>query len=220
MAVISRAARDRIFGAPGKVDKVQVVTPWGLTVQCHRLIAALFLQACREAYDTVPHWRPKRIDSFNFRPIRGSKSPSMHGYALAWDFFITGPTTPPPGGVWTPDNPVPPEFAACFTRRGFRWGATFDRVDLPHIEWPGGLPTGIIPGPVQPPAPIEEDDFMADPHGTARMLMRIYLGRNPNNQAELDLHAYAVAKDGLNARAQALADSPEGKAWEAKQRAA
>lgn len=154
---INPRERARIFGPPGRGDYVTIVTPWGMKVVAHRLIAALFLEACREAYEEVPWWRPKRIDSYANRPIRGSSSPSMHAYALAWDFFITGPNVPPPGGVWTPDNPVPPEFAECFTRRGFRWGAQFSRVDLPHIEWPNGLPD-YTATPARPAPPSGQED--------------------------------------------------------------
>lgn len=220
MAVISRSVRDRIFGPPGKVDRVTVLTPWGIKVVCHRLIAPLFLICCQDAHDHVTDWVPRRIDSYNFRPIRGTKdNPSMHGYALAWDFFITGPTVPPPGGVWTPHNSLTPRFAECFTRRGFRWGADFDRVDLPHIEWPGGLPSHTAtPVTPVPPSPSLEDDFMLDPHGTSRILFRTYLGRNPNNQQELDFHAIRLAQVGLNARCVELSESAEGKAWEARQR--
>lgn len=72
----------------------------------------------------------------------------------------------------------------------------------------------------RPPAHKAPEDYMADSHGVARMLFRLYLGRNPNDQAELDAHAWALAVHGLGARCQQLADSAEGKAWEAKQRAA
>lgn len=66
------------------------------------------------------------------------------------------------------------------------------------------------------PAHEAPEDYMADHHGMARILMRTYLGRNPSNQQELDEHAWALAVHGLNARAQQLADSTEGKAYEAQ----
>lgn len=149
---ISGAQRVAVFGQPGHVNRVVVTTPWGIKVQCHALLAPLFLEACNEA--AGHEWKPQRIDSYNPRPIRGQDGNvidewSIHSWALAWDFFATPPNVPPPGGVWTPDNPVPAEFAACFTRRGFRWGASFRRKDLPHIEWADGLPTN---------APQQEDD--------------------------------------------------------------
>lgn len=83
------------------------------------------------------NWVPQRIDSYNCRQIRGSSSWSRHAYAAAWDFFATGPTEPPPGGVWKPDNTVPPWFAHHFKKRGFTWGAEWSRADWPHLEWSG-----------------------------------------------------------------------------------
>lgn len=153
---LDRAERDQLFGQPGHVNKHLVTTPWGLTVWCHDIIAPAFLSACKDA--AACSWKPHRIDSYNYRNIRGSTAVSMHAYALAWDFFATPPNVPPPGGVWTPDNPVTPEFAACFTRRGFRWGATFTRQDLPHIEWPGGRPTRAQEAP-HPEDHIQEADM-------------------------------------------------------------
>lgn len=216
MAVISRAERDRIFGPPGQVDRITVVTPWGIKVSCHRLIAAVFLQACRDAYTHSP-WRPQRIDSYANRTIRGSTSPSLHAYALAHDFFSTPPNVPPPGGVWTPDDPVTVDFAEHFTRRGFRWGATFTRVDLPHIEWPGGLPsttaTEATPVPITTQEyPMAGLDQLDDQKGAVRALFRTFLLRNPNNQTELDLHVLALARDGYEARVVAFVESAEGRA--------
>lgn len=203
---LTQPQRSKVYGTPPNAGpRKTVTTPWGIKVVVHTLIADVFLAACREAHSTVT-WRPQRIDSYNARPIRGSTKWSMHAYALAWDFFATPPSMPPPGGVWTPLNPVPPEFAACFTRRGFRWGATFKRVDLPHIEWPG-------PPPAATP-PEQEDDEM-NPRALARLAMRTFLGRNPNDPAELEAHAKRAAAD-EDAYCRDLADSAEGKAYEAQ----
>ena len=155
MAVVSAVTRASIFGQPGQVERVQVVTPWGLPTLCHALIAPLFLAACEDAAGCA--WKPLRIDSYNPRPIRGEDGSSLsewslHAWCLAWDFFATPPGVAPPGGVWTPDNGVTEEFAECFERYGFRWGGRWtDRPDVPHIEWAGGRPPAV-----QPP---EEDDM-------------------------------------------------------------
>lgn len=136
--------RNRFFGAPGRVAKTTVMTPWGIRAEVHQAVAGVFLAACHEAYATCS-WRPRRCDSYANRAIRGSYNPSLHSYALAWDFFATPPTQAPPGGVWTPYNAVPANFAACFIRRGFTWGAYWKRRDVPHIEWSGPPPGAYIP---------------------------------------------------------------------------
>lgn len=141
MPRITNAERTRLFGRPGdRSYLVTVETPWGIRVPVHRAIVGVFQAACREAERVA--WNPQRIDSFNPRPIRGSTEWSIHSWALAFDFFATPPGVPPPGGVWTPHNGVPADFARAFTTRGFTWGATFNRKDVPHIEWAGPPPTG------------------------------------------------------------------------------
>lgn len=141
MTRISDSERRRLFGQPGKVPTKTVRTPWGIATVVHALVAEVFLDACHQAAAEVT-WKPRRIDSYVVRAVRGSSSSSLHSYALAWDFFVTAPGVTPPGGVWTPDDGVPPEFAHCFTERGFTWGDTWQRKDTPHIEWAGAPPTG------------------------------------------------------------------------------
>lgn len=149
MTRISYAQRVKLFGVAGnRRNTVTVRTPWGMDAVCHRLVAERFMVACDEAAVRSP-WRPLRIDSFAYRPIRNALSLSFHSWALAWDFFSTPPGVSPPGGVWHPDDAVPPDFAAAFTGRGFTWGATFTRrADYPHIEWAAGLPS--VPPPTGP----------------------------------------------------------------------
>jgi hypothetical protein len=77
----------------------------------------------------------ERIDSFVCRAIRGATSLSNHGKGAALDIFATGPTVPPPGGVWEPDTTYGKNFARCFTDLGFTWGRQWDRRDDPHLEW-------------------------------------------------------------------------------------
>lgn len=163
---LTTAQRTAQFGAPGNVDRIVVTTPWGVRTQVHRKIAPLFLEACAEAHRSCG-WRPQRVDGYNYRVVRGSSSPSLHGWALAWDFFATGPNVPPPGGVWTPANGVPADFARCFTKRGFTWGAVWTRKDVPHIEWAGALPLSSASFTPQP----EEDDVALTDDQTKALAM-------------------------------------------------
>lgn len=153
MPRIGDAERRRTFGEPCQTSNLRMyTTPWGMRVQAHFLVVPRLAAACDLAH-RASSWRPQRIDSYNCRPVRGSTSaPSLHAYGLAWDFFATPPNVPPPGGVWTPENGVPSEFAAAFTRYGFVWGATFGRPDVPHIEWADGRPPPV-PAP-SPPKPL------------------------------------------------------------------
>lgn len=152
----------RYYGAPGEVDRVTVLTPWGIKVQSHAKVASIFRAACYEA-DEVSSWKPLRIDSYVNRAIRGSTTPSKHARALAWDFFATPPGVVPPGGVWTPDNALPKDFAHPFTRRGFTWGAVWTRQDIPHIEWNEAPPTAINPPEADDMTP-EQDQLLRDVH--------------------------------------------------------
>ena len=114
-----------------------------------------------QAAAEVPEFAPKRSDSFVPRLIRNSTAVSMHAYGLAVDWFTTPYPTSPPGGVWTPYELQTPEFrawAAVWVRAGFRWGATFGRVDLPHIEWPGPPPLAEV-GAASPPPSLSVADY-------------------------------------------------------------
>lgn len=154
MTRVDNAERSRIFGPPCTPSNHRTyLTPWGIRVPVHFLVLPRFAAACDLA-KRASSWRPLRIDGYNCRTIRGSDEYSIHAWAMAWDFFATPPGVPPPGGVWTPDNAVRPEFAAAFERYGFTWGATFGRRDVPHIEWAGGRPD-----PITTPPPQEDDDL-------------------------------------------------------------
>jgi hypothetical protein len=205
MAVVSAVTRASIFGQPGQVERVQVVTPWGLPTLCHALIAPLFLAACAEAA-VRSGWNPLRIDSYNPRPIRGEDGStlsewSLHAWCLAWDFFATPPGVDPPGGVWTPDNGVTEEFAECFERYGFRWGGRWtDRPDVPHIEWAGGRPPEVQP-------PQEGDDMTPEQAATLDRIdwmisqIKPNADRLPDVHRIVDLLAWGVLDPGQGLRA-------------------
>lgn len=107
-------------------------TPWGLTVTVNKAVAPRFRAACDEAANHP--WKPKRIDSYVCRQIRGSSSWSRHAYAAAFDFFDR--PYPEPVDVWGTGNSPPASFAAIFKKYGFSWGGDWSgRSDYPHIEW-------------------------------------------------------------------------------------
>lgn len=119
-------------------------TPWGIDVVVNRALLARFALACERA--AREPWAVRRIDSYVCRPVRGGSVYSRHAYAAAWDFFSTPPEVEPPGGVWTPDDPVPAGFARHFEDLGFRWGRWLPRRDDPHIEWPDDEVPELTPG--------------------------------------------------------------------------
>ena len=127
-------------------ELVKVKTPFTyhgapIYVTCHKSVKARFRLACRRAKrysDFGKKDKVERIDSFVCRAIRGSSTISNHGKGKAWDIFATGPTVPPPGGVWKPDTTFGKDFAYCFTDLGFTWGSEWQRQDWPHLEWSGG----------------------------------------------------------------------------------
>lgn len=71
----------------------------------------------------------------------------------------------------------------------------------------------------------QEDDVIGttridDQKGVVRTLFRTFLLRNPNDQAELDYHVLALAREGYEARVVAIVESAEGKAVLAAERKA
>lgn len=153
MTRISDTQRRKVFGLPCS-PRVHVVveTPWGIRVRCHRLVADRFLYACRLAV-SASEWRPKRIDSYACRAVRGTNTTSLHAYALAWDFFDR--PLPEAVDVWGATNAPDPPFRDAFTKAGFVAGATFtSRKDYPHIEWAAGVPTKVPDGVQAPPGQV------------------------------------------------------------------
>lgn len=139
MTRLATALRKSIFGPPGqRADYVSVTTIWGMRVVAHPLVAEQFRLACIDAAKATL-WTPRRIDSYAFRPIRGdSTETSLHGWALAWDFYDRPITETP--DIFGPTNAPDIRFRDAFTKRGFTCGADFiGRKDYPHIEW-AGLP--------------------------------------------------------------------------------
>lgn len=65
-------------------------------------------------------WKPTRIDSWNWRSIRGSKSRSLHSWGVAIDVF--------------PHDYIPPYVTNRAIKRGLSWGGHFRRKDPMHFE--------------------------------------------------------------------------------------
>lgn len=139
---ISGSQRAALFGPPGDTSRITTYrTPWGMTVSVHRDVLDRFRQACENAASRST-WRPRRIDSYNKRAIRGRPGEwSYHSWALAWDFFSSAPGVAPPGGVWAATSAPDSTFRAEFAKLGFALGADFrTRPDYPHIEWASAPP--------------------------------------------------------------------------------
>lgn len=121
-------------------ERTTYTTPWGIKVQVNEEVLPRFRKACEKAAREAS-WKPRRIDSYNCRAIRGSTRYSRHAYAAAWDFFDR--PYPQPVDVWGSDNAPTAEFARCFEAYGFTWGARWtSRKDYPHIEWSSNSVSG------------------------------------------------------------------------------
>lgn len=151
---VSYAVRNAVFGLPGAGPRVLTMTPWSISVQCHGLIAPRFRDACRAAL-AASSWRPRRIDSYANRAVRGSTAASLHAYGLAWDFFDR--PLPEPVDIWGPTNAPDDAFLNAFKAHGFRLGRDFSgRKDWPHIEWADGHPGSTT---VAVPVAVKEEDM-------------------------------------------------------------
>ncbi len=158
MSRISETERRRIFGAPcTSSNYTTYTTPWGMRVTVHKMVLPTFAAACELAKRTSD-WVPRRIDSYNCRPIRGSSAWSLHSYGLAWDFFDTAPGAST--DVWGATNAPSPSFRAAFKYHGFYLGAEFtSRKDYPHIEWASGKPGAVPSAPPAPDQPAPKPAF-------------------------------------------------------------
>lgn len=138
---IGTEARIRLFGQPGDRQRTTVVrTPWGIDVTVHRDVEARFRDAMADAAKSSS-WKPRRIDSYAVRNVRGSDDLSLHSFGLAYDFFSSAPGVAPPGGVWAETSAPDKAFRDAFKRHGFYLGAEFSgRKDYPHIEWAAAPP--------------------------------------------------------------------------------
>ena len=71
--------------------------------------------------------------TYNFRPVRGGKRISMHGYACAADL---SPFLNPLGKRWDPDHGMMPKYAVdAFEMEGWTFGGRWvDRPDAMHFQ--------------------------------------------------------------------------------------
>lgn len=99
-------------------------------VTCHKLLAPLFSETLK-AINDAGKWS-KLVSyggGFNFRPIRGGSSVSLHAWGIAWDF---DPENNGLGKAGTMDKRV----VEIFERHGFFWGGKFrSRKDPMHFQF-------------------------------------------------------------------------------------
>ena len=175
--------QDRLPWVPRRTDgRVQAVL-------VHPLLAEEFVAACHDAAKACPGWVPQRIDSYVPRAIRnyfkgnppagwklGDKGTSNHSWATAFDFFATPADVWPAGGVWTPDNGVPVEFAKAFERRGWTWGGRWKRRDTPHMEYTVKPPPPGTAGKIGDPGYVDWLSDMLKQGDTGTAVLDLQLG--------------------------------------------
>lgn len=117
-------------------------TIWGTTITINKALLPRWRQAEKRAEAKAAKkrlrkrasYRPRRTDSYNCRPIRGSSSWSRHAYGAAVDMFNR--PYPEPVDVWGNGNSPPRWFVRPFKKLGFSWGGDWiSRKDYPHLEW-------------------------------------------------------------------------------------
>jgi len=153
-------------------ERTTYTTPWGISVQVNKELLPRFREACERA-SRNSRWKPRRIDSYNCRAIRGSTRYSRHAYAAAWDFFDR--PWGQPVDVWGSANAPPADFARCFEALGFTWGARWtSRKDYPHIEWSANTVVrgGLSPDPNKEPGDLLQDGDRGPGVREAQRLLR------------------------------------------------
>lgn len=180
---IGTAQRNRLFGLPcHQSDDIRsrwrlVDTPWVGAVTVHELVVPNFRRAVAKAARTSS-MEVRRIDSIACRPIRGSSSPSLHSYGLAWDVFDTPPGRFPPAGVRGKPPTMDTAFLDAFADEGFYLGAWFSNTDWPHIEWANVPPVAGTDPAVQPTDPVEYDTPPSQRRGNRNSIvggLQVYL---------------------------------------------
>jgi hypothetical protein len=102
-------------------------------VTCHKLLADTFKDVLR-TIDAEGKWSAlvSYGGGFNFRPIRGGHSVSLHAWGIAWDF---DPEHNALGTKGTMDSQI----VDIFERHGFFWGGKFKgRKDPMHFQFATG----------------------------------------------------------------------------------
>lgn len=90
--------------------------------------------------------------SYNFRPVRGGASLSMHAYGCAVDF------DPPRNGLGNKSPAMDRRVIEEFEREGWEWGGHWSRTDGMHFQaaWTRANPPRLKPAGKAAPAPKAE----------------------------------------------------------------
>jgi hypothetical protein len=99
-------------------------------VTCHKLLVDTFKATLNEI-DGAGKWDAliSYGGGFNFRPIRGGSSVSLHAWGIAWDF------DPDNNGLGTKGT-IDREIVSIFEANGFFWGGNFkSRKDPMHFQF-------------------------------------------------------------------------------------
>jgi hypothetical protein len=99
-------------------------------VTCHKLLVETFRDTLNEI-DAAGKWDAlvSYGGGFNFRPIRGGSSVSLHAWGIAWDF------DPANNGLGTKGK-MDPTIVEIFEGNGFFWGGRFKtRKDPMHFQF-------------------------------------------------------------------------------------
>lgn len=128
--------RKAVYGWTEASVRRQLVTVnfCGKTVSVHRLVASDLRHISAtirrwEHLNKKPHWVPKRIEAFNWRPIRNGKSLSRHAHAIAVDI---DPVTNVYNGTKTD---LPRHVIQIFINHGWAWGGNWNSpTDAMHFQ--------------------------------------------------------------------------------------
>jgi hypothetical protein len=116
---------------------------WDLTTtvtrsRCHRLVkdslSAVF-QSIYKSYGDLRSIQKVGMDLFggiyNFRPIRGAHTLSVHSWGAAIDL---DPDHNPLAAAWNSNEMMPMDVIKIFEASGWTWGGRFSRPDCMHFE--------------------------------------------------------------------------------------
>lgn len=101
------------------------------TVRCHEKVAESLSRALKAGWEASPGTVQIYDGCYNYRPMRGSSTPSLHarGAAIDLDAGHNGMGSPWPTGA---DMPI--EVMAAFAREGWLSGAFWSREDSMHFQ--------------------------------------------------------------------------------------
>jgi hypothetical protein len=131
-AVRKQLVNITLFGVPNVFVHRKVVErfkSWESSVRAYELSGVVVGGKTRRRVPEAKMFKPHRIDSFNWRTMRGSNSRSMHSWGLAVDI------DPDPNDPYDTLHPIPAYVTNRAQKRGLTWGGTWKHKDRPHFEW-------------------------------------------------------------------------------------